>query len=136
MTKAKFDQLIDDLVKRTIEPCKKAIKAAGLSKGDIDEIILVGGSTRIPAVQEAVEKFFGKKPSKGVNPDEVVAVGAAIQGGVFTGDVKDVLLLDVTPLSLGIETMGNVMTKLIEANTTIPTKKSQVFQLQLTISQQ
>jgi molecular chaperone DnaK len=127
LTKAKFDQLIDDLVKRTIEPCKKAIKAAGLSKGDIDEIILVGGSTRIPAVQEAVEKFFGKKPSKGVNPDEVVAVGAAIQGGVFTGDVKDVLLLDVTPLSLGIETMGNVMTKLIEANTTIPTKKSQVF---------
>ena len=127
LTKAKFDQLIDDLVKRTIEPCKKAIKAAGLSKGDIYEIILVGGSTRIPAVQEAVEKFFGKKPSKGVNPDEVVAVGAAIQGGVFTGDVKDVLLLDVTPLSLGIETMGNVMTKLIEANTTIPTKKSQVF---------
>ena len=114
-------------VKRTINPCKTALKAAGLSKSDIDEIILVGGSTRIPAVQEAVEKFFGKKPSKGVNPDEVVAVGAAIQGGVFTGDVKDVLLLDVTPLSLGIETMGNVMTKLIEANTTIPTKKSQVF---------
>ena len=106
---------------------KSPPKAAGLSKSDIDEIILVGGSTRIPAVQEAVEKFFGKKPSKGVNPDEVVAVGAAIQGGVFTGDVKDVLLLDVTPLSLGIETMGNVMTKLIEANTTIPTKKSQVF---------
>ncbi|MFS4481609.1 molecular chaperone DnaK [Hyunsoonleella sp. 2307UL5-6] len=127
LTRSKFEQLIDDLVKRTIEPCESALKAAGLSKSDIDEVILVGGSTRIPAVQAAVEKFFGKAPSKGVNPDEVVSLGAGIQGGVLTGDVKDVLLLDVTPLSLGIETMGNVFTKLIEANTTIPTKKSQVF---------
>ena len=127
LTKAKFEQLIDDLVKRTIEPCETALRNADLSKSDIDEIVLVGGSTRIPAVQEAVEKFFGKSPSKGVNPDEVVALGAAIQGGVLSGDVKDVLLLDVTPLSLGIETMGNVFTKLIDANTTIPTKKSQVF---------
>ncbi|MGO2357511.1 MAG: molecular chaperone DnaK [Mesonia sp.] len=127
LSRSKFEQLIGDLVKRTIKPCEKAMKAAGISKSDIDEVILVGGSTRIPAVQEAVEKFFGKKPSKGVNPDEVVSLGAAIQGGVLTGDVKDVLLLDVTPLSLGIETMGSVNTKLIEANTTIPTKKSQVF---------
>jgi len=127
LSRAKFEQLIDDLVKRTIEPCKTALKNADLSTSEIDEIILVGGSTRIPAIQEAVEKFFGKAPSKGVNPDEVVSLGAAIQGGVLTGDVKDVLLLDVTPLSLGIETMGNVFTKLIDANTTIPTKKSQVF---------
>ena len=127
LTRSKFEQLIDDLVKRTIEPCQTALRNADLSNCDIDEIVLVGGSTRIPAVQEAVEKFFGKAPSKGVNPDEVVALGAAIQGGVLSGDVKDVLLLDVTPLSLGIETMGNVFTKLIDANTTIPTKKSQVF---------
>ena len=127
LSRAKFEQLIDDLIKRTIEPCQTALKNADLSTSDIDEVILVGGSTRIPAVQAAVEKFFGKAPGKGVNPDEVVSLGAAIQGGVLTGDVKDVLLLDVTPLSLGIETMGNVFTKLIEANTTIPTKKSQVF---------
>ncbi|MDG1253097.1 MAG: molecular chaperone DnaK, partial [Schleiferiaceae bacterium] len=127
MSRADFERLVADLIERTIAPCKSALKNAGLSNADIDDVILVGGSTRIPAIQDAVKKFFGKEPNKGVNPDEVVAVGAAIQGGVLAGDVKDVLLLDVTPLSLGIETMGSVMTKLIEANTTIPTKKSETF---------
>ena len=127
LSRSKFEQLADSLIKRTIEPCKTALKNAKMEVSDVDEIILVGGTTRIPAIQEAVKQFFGKEPSKGVNPDEVVALGAAIQGGVLAGEVKDVLLLDVTPLSLGIETMGGVMTKLIDANTTIPTKKSQVF---------
>lgn len=127
LTRAKFEQLVDDLVKRTISPCEKALKDAGISKADIDQVILVGGSTRIPKIQEVVKEFFGKEPSKGVNPDEVVAVGAGIQGGVLSGDVEDVVLLDVTPLTLGIETLGGVMTKLIESNTTIPTSKTEVF---------
>jgi molecular chaperone DnaK len=127
LSRAKFEQLADSLIKRTLKPCEDALKDAGLKTTDIDEVILVGGSTRIPAIQEAVEKFFGKKPNRSVNPDEVVAVGAAIQGGVLSGDVKDVLLLDVTPLSLGIETMGNIFDIVIESNSTIPTKKTKTY---------
>ena len=127
ITRAKFEQLVDDLVKKTIKPCEKALKDAGLKKGEVDQVILVGGSTRIPKIQDVVKEFFGKDPSKGVNPDEVVAVGAAIQGGVLTGDVDDVVLLDVTPLTMGIETLGGVMTKLIEGNSTIPTSKKETF---------
>src|SRR5690606_11349433 len=127
LSRSKFEQMADDLVQRTLEPCRKALKDAGLGTSDIDEVILVGGSTRIPAIQQAVEDFFGKKPNRSVNPDEVVSLGAAIQGGVLSGDVKDVLLLDVTPLSLGIETMGNVFDIVIESNSTIPTKKTKTY---------